>query len=406
MMEIDDSIKITSQSIQKAGTSAEFPNIQITQQSKMVNNQQINRTRNNFSETMKDIINKKYNSLYYINTDTNINTRIQMADIWENERPQNKDTILKTKKGFLLKTDTPKAIIEETLKKMKNSKKINEYSTATPYIQRNKERSLPLPNYSCVIARVEKEINDEELNNHLKKANYEFRYCKRIISKQTNTPTSLIRIITGNINTYEKILSEGVFYKSRHYPAYPSNAPDPAPLPCSKCLQYTHCTKDCTEPTKCLKCNEEHSTNKCKSNLPPKCNGCGSTDHQAWSFKCPKRPTQPIEGIPNLPVKTLNKRSNQIDPKICKNSRIHAPVTIHDTIVNTYISKLNNPKNSNRENLIEKLKKKFISEYNIDTALTFVGNNWVYILMFDLDLDEPNSPTETVHQNMSRNVRL
>lgn len=214
MMEIDDSIKITSQSIQKAGTSAEFPNIQITQQSKMVNNQQINRTRNNFSETMKDIINKKYNSLYYMNTDTNINTRIQMADIWENERPQNKDTILKTKKGFLLKTDTPKVIIEETLKKMKNSKKINEYSTATPYIQRNKERSLPLPNYSCVIARVEKEINDEELNNHLKKANYEFRYCKRIISKQTNTPTSLIRIITGNINTYEEILSEGVFYKA------------------------------------------------------------------------------------------------------------------------------------------------------------------------------------------------
>lgn len=53
---------------------------------------------------------------------------------------------------------------------------------------------------------------------------------------------------------------------------------------------------------------------------------------------------------------------------------------------------MNNPKNSDREALLKKLKEKFISEHNVDTTAVFSGSR-MYILMFDLDI--PDSPTAT-----------
>jgi hypothetical protein len=61
-------------------------------------------------------------------------------------------------------------------------------------------------------------------------------------------------------------------------------------------------------------------------------------------------------------------------------------------IINTYIAKLNNPKNTDRQELVTKLRKKFKTEYNIDTTAVFSGNR-LYILMFDLELPHSTSPT-------------
>lgn len=70
----------------------------------------------NYSTTMKGITNKQYINLFYITTPNEISSRIKMADLWESIRPNNKNTILKTTKGFLLKSDTPKIILSNTLK--------------------------------------------------------------------------------------------------------------------------------------------------------------------------------------------------------------------------------------------------------------------------------------------------
>lgn len=134
-----------------------------------------------------------------------------------------------------------------------------------------------------------------------------------------------------------------------HYAVYTSAPPPPAPLPCAKCLEFTHKTADCSTPIKCFKCGENHVTSKCKSELPPKCIKCGSTEHQAWAFQCPQRPKQPIEGISNLPVKTLNNKSREITNADKKTSRIHNPLTIHDVIINTYVDELNKPESMNRD---------------------------------------------------------
>lgn len=359
----------------------------------------VNRLKN-ISPRMKEIQNKQYNCLFYINTDMQL-TRIQMADIWESARPQNKDVILKTKKGFLLKTDTIKAIVANTLKNLQTNKKISNFSETAPYNKPNQMTKIPTQSYSGVIASVERDIPDLQILNHLKNTNINIIYCKRIISRKTNQPTSFIRINTHNLATYEKLINEGVFYKSRHYPVYPSQPPQPAPMPCSRCLKFTHRTEDCKTPLQCLKCQGNHQTNKCQSQAPPKCAGCGSEDHQAWSFQCPNRPVKPIQGIPNLPVKTLNRKSREITTT--KESRIHNAVTIHDVIINTYVEKLNKPSNVNREELLINLKRKFIREYNVETTVNFVGNNWIYILMFDLDNNNLESPTEIIPgSNMSQ----
>lgn len=358
------------------------------------------------SPKMNELLNKSYLNLFYFNT-LHETTRIQMADIWEKVRPGNKDIILKTKKGYLLKTNTSKLIIINTFKTLQNHNIITTCTETKPYEQRNNlQPKLPIETYSCVISSVETDILDDKISEHLTNSNIKFRYCRRIVSRITNKPTQFIRIISGDSLSYEKLINEGIFYKSRHYAIYPSRPPPPAPLPCNKCLEFTHKTENCEYSVKCHKCQGKHATSKCLSSLPPKCVSCGSEQHQAWSFQCPKRPTKAIEGIPNLPTKTINKKSRQISDATKQKSRIHTPITIHDMIVNTYVEKLNKPKNTNREELIAKLKKKFIQEYNVETTVSFVGNNWIYILMFDLENENSQSPTETMPQNNAEDVRI
>lgn len=360
----------------------------------------------NISTTMSNIINKKYTNLFYITPTNKETTRIQMADLWESIRPRNEDVILKTKKGFLLKTDATKIIIANTLKNLQKHAKIAAFSETSPYNENSRVLRKPAESYSCVIASVELDISDTTIAEHLKNINIDFRYCRRIISRNTNNPTHLIRVITGQSKSYETLLKTGLFYKNRHYAIYPSAPPPPAPMPCSKCLEFTHKTEDCNSPIQCQKCQGNHYTSKCKSETPQKCKSCGSQEHQAWAFQCPNRPTQPIEGIPNLPVKTLNKKSRLIADNTITNSRIHSAVTVHDLIINTYVEKLNRPKNVNRGELLMKLRKKFIDEYNIETSVTFVGNNWVYVLMFDLEKNDQISPTETISEGNSSRVRI
>lgn len=348
----------------------------------------------NHSAKMKELINKKYKHLFYITTLQEM-TRRDMSELWEKMHPQSNETIIQTKKGFLLKTDREKKITTETLNKLVADKKIKNYQETFGSYTPSQDRLTTSSSYSVIIGSVEHEILDLEISEHLKGSGMRHRYCKRITAKANNKPTRMIRIITDCLKTSEQLLNEGIFYKHKHYPVFPSLPPAPIPQPCPKCLQFTHTKEQCTTPPKCTKCNGPHHFSTCNSSLPMKCAGCGSEDHAAWSIKCPKRPTQPIQGIPNTQIKSLNKQSQEIDKKITKNSKIHSPVTVHDLIINTYITKLNKEKNRDREELLRKLRKRFTTLYNIDTVATFSGNR-LYILMFDLDEPLTTSPTEPI----------
>lgn len=344
----------------------------------------------NTSLKMKGIINKKFRYLFYISTNKNIN-RLQLADFWKAIKGNTSDVILQTKRGFLLKSNTDKKLIIDRLEKMKSEKHITKFEETADKEKQPRNDSL-VASYSAVISSVELEISDEDLSKHLNNNNIEHRFCKRIISKKTGKATYLIRIITGDIQSYEKLLNEGLFYKHRHYPAYTSLPPPPAPSPCSKCFGFDHKTEECTTPIKCHKCQGSHYTNKCLFQMPVKCAACNAEDHAAWSFKCPKRPTRSIPNIPNIQIKSINKKSEEIASDLKKENRIHSPVTKHDYIIDNYLADINNPKNVNREEAILGLRRKFIDLWRIDTAAVFTQNR-LYILMFDLDSDQ-DSPTE------------
>lgn len=351
------------------------------------------KTINNHSQQMFHKINRKYQHGFYVSTTTDL-PRTQMADIWMNHFPRSKDTILKTKKGFLIKSDGDKENIVKILQLLKNNKTINSF-------EENKEMNSTSQgfstqgSYSVVISSVDPDITDEEISTELKNQKIEHRFCKRITSRATGKPTQLIRIITGNIKAFECLLAAGLFYKCRHYPVFPSTPPEPIPVPCARCNEFTHTTINCKSVTICNKCKGNHHTNSCTSPLPISCTACGEKDHVAWSIKCPKRPTKPIDGIPNVKIKSINKKSHQIKPSITKNNRVHTPITIHDNIIDTYIQKLNNPKNTDRQQLINKLKMRFIEAHNIDTTAVFSGNR-LYILMFDLNEENSVVATEPI----------
>ena len=316
-------------------------------------------TRINYSAKMREITNKQYKSLYYINTKEDM-TRVEMADIWNQEFPTTtNDIILKTQKGFLIKSDTDKYKLLTILAKLTATKKINSYKETSNSTTPNKQTNTQL-SFSAVISNVETYIDEKHISDYLLQYNITHRYCKRIKSRATGKETTLIRIITGCSTSYQQLLNNGIFYKNRHYPVYTSNPPQPIPQPCKKCSDFGHTIENCTNPIKCDKCAGNHHPNKCTSNEAPKCVACGSEDHKAWSIKCPRRPTAPIEGIPNTTIKTLNKRSKDINPQITNNTKIHSYITVHDLIINTYTAKINKPKNTNREELITKLRKRCI----------------------------------------------
>ena len=201
-------------------------------------------------------------------------------------------------------------------------------------------------------------------------------------------------IITGEEKISKTLLSEGLYFKFKHYTVIPSNPPSPAPKPCVKCSSFNHLTENCTSTIKCTKCNGNHPDFKCTSTLPPKCRSCGAEDHQAWSYKCPNRPRAPIEGIP---IKSIIKKSHEVSAEE-KKSRIHQPLTLHDNIICIYLNEINDSKNTNRQELLDKLRKRFVDNYNVDTVAVFSGNN-IYILMFDLEEKDHHSPTEPTANN-------
>ena len=334
-----------------------------------------------------------YKNTFLIKTHADL-TRLEFVNIWSNTviiNP-NSDLIIRTKIGIILKSNLDRSVALEELIKNKtiDEFKLETNDTRPPSIL----RTLPKISYSLILRYVEKEIHENDVALALTSQGYNFSYCKRIIAKATNKPTLLIRLITSDLSSNDKLLSAGyLFLKNRAYSVIPSNPPKPIPQACGKCASFEHTTVNCSEPRKCSKCLGPHDTSLCSSLLPTRCIACNSDDHSSWSLKCPRRPTTPIPGIPNVPIVNINKKSNELEKKTTE-SRIHAPLTMHDFVLHTITLEINHPAVTNREELLKRLRKRFIQDFQIDTQVVFSGNR-MYVLMFDLLAPNTDSPTET-----------
>lgn len=330
-------------------------------------------------------------------------SRLQFSSTWEKFNLNPNVEIIKTKFGFLLKSNTSESEMNDNLKKLREAKIVKDFNRTTE--RPTLLRGPPAPSYSAVIHSVELEIGDDDFSNHLTRSGIQHRFCKRIISRATQNATRMLRIITACHNSYQKLLHDKILYKHKVYRVEQSQAPAPLPIPCAKCTAFDHTTENCTAPVVCGRCSGAHSTSKCNTELPEKCKSCGMEGHGAWSTRCKKRPMQPIEGIPNVKLRSTNNKTCDIDSNTTKKSRIHSPITIHDHIIDTYITKLNSPKTIDRNALIKKLKDRFIEAYRVDTVVSISGNR-IFIVMFDLldpEIIPPVSPTDGVRVSVSRN---
>lgn len=351
---------------------------------------------NNSTHIKSNSINK-FKNLIYFDTINNI-SRVDVANIWEEMAPNSNDVIIKTTNNFILKSNTDLNDLKNIFNSLIDKKHISKYTVASPSsniqsVNINNKTINSSVSFSAVIASLEAEIHEDEIANYLKNNNLTFRYCKRIISRATGKPTMMVRLITHCTKSFERVLSDGIFFKYRHYRAFPSKSPPPISIPCAKCGLFVHTTDKCQAAVKCNKCDGNHSTSKCTSPLPIKCAACGANDHSAWSTKCPKHPKEPVPGLPLSKIRPVNKKSFEMPSNVTSQSRIHAPITTHDLIVNTYIKELNNPIHFNRDEILSKLKRRFIESFKIDTTAVFSGN-YVYIFMFDLLDPSAISPTE------------
>ncbi|KAH1021731.1 hypothetical protein HUJ04_011215 [Dendroctonus ponderosae] len=180
------------------------------------------------------------------------------------------------KNNFIIKTND-EFNKTEALELLKHQEVVTSFkmqlNASNPPIITNVNRSVR-PSFSVVTTGVDLNIIDVMFRNCIKKIHPQIRFCKRIISGQRGTPTLMMRLITGDHATYESLMTDDLPYSGKQ----------------------TTCTHPCT----------------LQSPLPAKCVTCNSDDHAAWSMKCPKRPTAPIEGIPNVKVKCLNKRTAEV----------------------------------------------------------------------------------------------
>ncbi|KAK9883950.1 hypothetical protein WA026_004888 [Henosepilachna vigintioctopunctata] len=159
-----------------------------------------------------DTMLKTFKCIYLAKTLPNT-SRIQIANEWIKIFPTNKDIIIQSRQGFIIKSNNNKNLLTKALENLKTKGTISDYAEST-------ENTSPNPNarfsesYSAVISDVEIEIEEQEIATLLNTNQIKHRYCKRIISKKTNRPSLFIRIITGDITSYEKLINEGIFYKT------------------------------------------------------------------------------------------------------------------------------------------------------------------------------------------------
>ncbi|KAJ3641928.1 hypothetical protein Zmor_028398 [Zophobas morio] len=189
------------------------------------------------------------------------------------------------------------------------------------------------PLFSIVIKDVDHDIEERDIlisAPHLK-----VHKMWRIISRKTNKPTPLIRLISDDVITIDSLLTDGIVLFGRLHRCEPSNAPPPTPVQCAKCFTLGHQASECSQKPICPRCTGTHAPNKCPKEDPecPFCKG----PHPAWSRKCPEfhklTVTDETQTLPTIIIDPPTEFADPVDvtdeaPEEINLSQVHAKALI------------------------------------------------------------------------------
>jgi hypothetical protein len=145
----------------------------------------------------------------------------------------------------------------------------------------------------------ERDLRQVEINNNM---------ATGTIDKITNlyrTPHNRAAVIMylNCPKQANKSIKEGVYVKYVYYRSVERFFPQTQITQCYNCHEYGHQAVNCTVPTRCGRCGDEHETKECKATMP-KCLHCHE-GHEAWNIKCEVRIAERERGrkkLEKLPI--------------------------------------------------------------------------------------------------------
>ncbi|KAJ3650900.1 hypothetical protein Zmor_016975 [Zophobas morio] len=217
--------------------------------------------------------------------------------------------------------------------------------TIGPINPRNRpqQNSKKSPYFSIVVRDVDISIEEMDIVNHATSVDLKIHKIWRIVSKKTNKPTPLVRVISSDPQTIDTLLNSGLNIFGRHHPCEPSHPPPPTPVQCPKCFTLGHTASECNKKPICPTCPNTHAPNKCPKTDPqcPFCHG----NHPAWSRKCPEFEKLTVTPeTPTIPTYIINPPAEFADP-VDPLDDVPEPVeinvsTIHAKALIAYTTKL------------------------------------------------------------------
>lgn len=162
------------------------------------------------------------------------------------------------------------------------------------------------PTFSCVVRAADLDISALEFKYKLEDEGLKPEGAWRIISRRTNEPTTLVRIITKDRHTLDYMLENGILLFGRRYFCEPSRPTPAQPLQCGRCFLYGHSSHQCNSRGVCPKCGESHARNAACSTDINKCINCEGA-HPAYSPRCPARPKEVSTPEAAAPVVSIDR---------------------------------------------------------------------------------------------------
>lgn len=148
--------------------------------------------------------------------------------------------------------------------------------------------------FSVVIKGVEPDVTMEEIKEAAGRAGIRVSNLWRIRSRASNTLTTLVRVLTPDQGSHDRLLREGlsVFLEFSPYKCEESHPPKPRISQCPRCFVLGHSASSCTAPSRCPKCgNPQSPGHKCTS-AQPSCLNCKG-EHLPYSPNCPAKQSSP-----------------------------------------------------------------------------------------------------------------
>ncbi|KAG7466572.1 5-hydroxytryptamine receptor 3A-like [Solea senegalensis] len=137
-----------------------------------------------------------------------------------------------------------------------------------------------------VIKGININITETQIKVELENQGIQITRLHRIISRNTQQPTTFFKIHLTNPDQAAGLLHEG-FYMDLFQYRVEKARPPPNIKQCFKCQQFNHISINCNNPVVCLRCGENHHHKTCtKEKRHAKCANCAG-EHSAVSKTCP-----------------------------------------------------------------------------------------------------------------------